>query len=339
MKIAPFQIDQYIQKITDEKIVGCLIFGPEESIVNYRFDLISKKICPDLTDPFLVVTINKERLAQDNSLITSEFYSISMLGGRKLILVKDVDAAMIAAIKSLFSEADFAKKSDNFLLIQGGDLDKSSALRKLCEDSPYFAAIACYEDDDRVIKKFIESELVKNQIKFNSQIIDFLFEKLGKNRQIIGLEIDKISIFLGDNKELTLDKLLDLSSSQAEISANELVMSFAAQKFDASLAQAERLFKDGFEAITLIRFLTNYLQKLYDAKTAIELENTDFETAVKSQRLFFKVEAEFRKHLKTLSLNFLNKKLQELQNLEIKIKSSQLSSKLLFTNFIAECSN
>lgn len=337
MKIPPFQIDPYIQKIASEKIAGCLIFGPEASITNYRFDLIAKKICPDLTDPFLVSTITKDRMAQDSSLIASEFYSISMLGGRKIILIKDLDATITASLKALFSEPDFAKKSDNFLLILGGDLDKSSAIRKTCEDSPFLAVIACYEDDDRVIKKFIESELQKNQIKFNSQIIDFLFEKLGKNRQIIGLEIDKINSFLGENKDLNFDTLLELSSSSAEITANEFVTNFAAQNFNMALSQAERLFKDGFEPITLIRFLTNYLQKLYNAKLDITERGVDFEEAVKSQRLFFKVEAEFRKHLKNISLDFLIEILQELQNLEIKIKSGNSSPKLLFLSLITNC--
>jgi DNA polymerase-3 subunit delta len=335
MKIAPFQIDAYIQKIANEKIVGCLIFGPESSIVNHRFDLIAKKICPNLSDPFLVVTITKERFASDHSLIASEFYSISMLGGRKLIIIKELDQAIISALKELFLEKDFAKKSDNFILIQGGDLDKSSAIRKSCEDSPYLAAIACYEDDDRVIKKFIESELNKYEIKFNQEIVDFLLEKIGKNRQVIALEIEKISLFLGQNKELEFDKLLELSASAAEISANEFVMNFSSKNFVLALSQAQKLFADGFEAITLIRFLTNYLQKLYSAKLDIEANGMNFEEAVKAQRLFFKIEAEFSKQLRNISLSFLTNLLQELQNLEIKIKTSNIPAKLLFLDLIA----
>ena len=334
MKIAPFQIDSYIQKIADEKIVGCLLFGPELALSSYRFDMIAKQICPDLSDPFLVSTINKERLSEDKSLIASEFYSISMLGGRKLILVKECDATVIASIKDLFSNADFATKSDNFILILGGDLDKSSAIRKLCEDSPHFAAIACYEDDDKTIKKFIENELIKNQIKFDFKLLDFLLEKFGKNRQIAKSEIERIVTFLGEKKELTFEVASNITASQAEISANELVTSFASQNFELALKQSQLLFKDGFEAITLIRFLTNYLQKLYQAKIEITNNSLDFEEAVKSQRLFFKTEIEFRKHLKNLSLDFLIKILQELQNLEIKIKTTSLPSKLIFTNFI-----
>ena len=341
MKITNSQIDFYIQKIAQEKIAGCLLFGPEASIANYRFDVIAKKISPDLSDPFLVANLSKERLAADKGILADEFFSLSMLGGRKLILVKDADIAAGTALKILFEDRGFANgvtrdRNGNFILVQAGDLDKSSALRKACEDNPHFAAIACYEDDERAIKKFIESELAKRQVKSSSQAIDLLFTKCGKNRQIILAELEKIFVFLGEEKHLSLELADRLTASEAEISANEFVMNFAAQKFDLALLQAEKLFKDGFEAITLIRFLSNYLQKLYHSKVEIELENLDFEEVVKGQRLFFKTELEFRKHLRGSSLNFLVKILQILANLEIKIKSGIMPSRLEFTAFVQD---
>lgn len=336
MKIANAQIDSYIQRISQEKIAGCLIYGPETSVVNYRFDLIAKKISPDLADPFLVSNLSKERLVEDKGILADEFFSLSMLGGRKLILVKDVDIACVAALKILFEDSDFAKKSENFILIQAGDLDKGSALRKICEDNAHFAAIACYEDDERVIRKFISDELVKRQIKSSSQAIDVLLDKFGKNRQIILSELEKITLYLSDSEELTLDVIAKITGLEAEVSVNEFIASFAAKNFDLALEQVEKLFKDGFEPIALIRFTSNYLQKLYQAKCDIEFAGLDFEGAVKAQKLFFKTEIEFRKNLKTLSLDFLLKNLQQLVEVEMKIKTTSLSPKLLFVRFVQD---
>jgi DNA polymerase-3 subunit delta len=289
-----------------------------------------------LADPFLVANLSKERLSEDKGILADEFFSFSMLGGRKLILVKDCDVAVGAALKLLFEDRDFATKSENFILVQAGDLDKGSVLRKAAEDNPHFAAIACYEDDERAIKQFIASELVKRQVKFNEQVTELLLEKFGKNRQVILSELEKILVFLGEEKNLSVELVEKLTASEAEISANEFVMNFAAQKFEIALLQSEKLFKNGFEAITLIRFLSNYLQKLYQAKTDIELNISDFETAVKNQRLFFKTEVEFRKQLKNLSLDFLVKNLYDLESLEIKIKSGVMPARLLFVAFVQD---
>ena len=334
MKISNYQIEPYIQRIAQEKIAGCLLFGPEAALVNYRFNLIAKKIAPNLSDPFLVANISKEKLVEDKAILADEFFSYSMLGGRKLILIRDCDAQAGAALKMLFSDQDFAKKSDNFILIQGGDLDKSSPLRKICEENSYFAAIACYEDDERVIKKFIADELLRHKVKFNLDVTLILFEKFGKNRQIILAELEKILVFLGEEKNLTIESVKKLIASEAEISANEFVENFAAQRFDLALLTAEKLFRDGFEAITLVRFLSNFLQKLYQARMGIDSAGISFDEAVKNQRLFFKAEAEFRLALENLSKIFLIENLYELQQLEIKMKNGNLSPKLLLTAFV-----
>lgn len=337
MKIANAQIDFYIKKIAKEKIAGCLIFGPEASVVSYRFDLIAKAISPDLKDPFLVANISKERLSEDKGILADEFFSFSMLGGRKLIMIKSADIAAGSALKLLGEDVNFAEKSENFILIQGGDLDKSSVLRKFAEANPSFAAIACYEDDERVIKRFIESELSSKQVRTEPGSIELLLEKFGKNRQIILSELEKIILFLGDDKLLTLELADKLTASQAEISANEFVMNFAAKNFELALLQSEKLFKDGFEPITLIRFLSNYMQKLYHCKVETESERMNMEEAIKSQRLFFKTEIEFKKHIKSISLTFLTRVLQKMTDLEIKIKKGEMPGRLIFIAFIQAC--
>ncbi len=335
MKIANAQIESYIQKIAETKVAGCLVYGPEASLVSYRSNIIAKKICPDLADPFLVVHVGKERLAENKSILAEEFFSFSMLGGRKIIIVKNCDNSAASALKEIFSDSEYAKKRDNFILIEAGDLDKASALRKVCEDNYAFAAIACYEDDERFIKSFIADELRRNELNFNREIVDLIYEKIGKNRQIIHSEINKIKTFLGLEKNLNQDSLLELIELQSEISANEFVMNFAAHKFSIALIQAERLLNEGFEAITLIRFLANYLQKIYQAKVDIEVSGLDFDEAVKLQKLFFKTEIEFRRHLKLFSIQVLKKILINLAEIEIKIKNSNTKPRLLFTGFIA----
>lgn len=334
MKIPPFQIENYINKIADEKVSGCLVFGPETSLVNYRFNEIAKKISPDLSDVFNVVNLSKERISEDKAILVDEFFAMSMLGGRRLILIKDTDAKLAESLKILFADEDFAKKSENFILIQGGDLEKSSALRKLCEDSPNFAAIACYEDSEVVIKKFIFEELTKRKIKFDNKVTQVFIEKIGLSRITILSEINKIEDFLGEEKNLDVAMLEGLISSESEASINDFILNFTAKKFDLALLAAEKNFRDGVEAIAMIRMLSAYLQKLYQARIAIDFNGVDFESAVKNQRLFFKVEPDFRKNLQLLSLKFLTKNLQILEELELKAKSGQVNPKLLVVSFV-----
>lgn len=334
MKIPPFQIENYISKIAGEKISGCLIFGPEIASVSYRYETIAKKIVSDLSDVFLVANLSKERLSNEKAILLDEFYALSMLGGRRLITIKDGDATCAAALKILFEDEEFYKKSDNFILIQAGDLDKSNALRKLCEESPHFAAIACYEDNDAVIKKYISDELSRRRLKFSPQVVDMFLEKFGKDRNLIILEMRKMILFLGDDKNLTPEVIERVSASEGEISITEFVNNFASQKYEDALLAVEKLFREGSDAITILRFLSNYFQKLTAARIDIDAGNVDMETAIKNQRLFFKVENEFRKHLGKNSQKYLIKILQDLEKLEVKIKSTGSNPKLEMIDFV-----
>lgn len=336
MKIATYNIENYIQRIDKENIAGAVVFGPEESVVFFNTQAIAKKIVADLQDPFLVVNLSKERFASDPACLADEFYSFSMLGGRKLILIKDVDANVSRSLKDLFSQKDIAQKSSNFILIQGGDLEKSNATRKLSEDHAALASIACYEDDERAIKKFIENALQKNELQYDQDCVEYLYEKLGKNRQVIISEINKLAIYL-DCDEVTVDLIERAIGDQATISVNEFMNNFVNKNLAQALPQAEYLLKNGFESITLIRFLSNYIQKLYQAKTDIDSGKSSFEDAIKAQRLFFKAQADFRVHLKNSPLNALVSWLKALEELEIKIKTtSSISPKLLFAVFLQD---
>jgi len=338
MKIINAKIDSYIANIANEKIAGCLVFGPETSVVNYRFSLIAKKIVADISDPFLVSNLTKEIIFNDKGILFDEFLSISMLGGRKLILIKESDVSVSEALKNLFADGELLKKSDNFILIQAGDLDKNSSLRKLCESSPNFAAIACYEDDDRLVKRLILDQLSKNNLKANQKIIDYLFEKLGKNRYIIISEIEKLNIYLSEKKDNILTtEIIDLVIGlEGESSANQFIFDFINKQNNASVLQAEKLIRDGFEVIGLTRFLLNYLQKLYSAKNEIDLRGLDINDVIKSQKLFFKVENEFRKHLRSVKTSELKNLLIKLEELEVNLKKSYLPQKSLFIRFLQE---
>lgn len=336
MKIASSQIENYIKKIAQEKIVGCVLFGFDMSLIKYRFDAIAKQIAPDLSDPFLVTNISRERLADDHALLSDEFFSLSMLGGRKLILIRDVDNNTAEALKLLMREKHVSGDSENFILINGGDLDKNSAIRKLAESSAEIAAIACYEDGEFVIKKFIAEELRKKKINFDETVANALFARLGTNRQMILMELEKIDLFLADNRNLTAEIVANLSGARSEIAVNDFIANFTTQKFDTALIQVRRLLDDGMEPIALLRFLGNYFQKLYQAKQELDCGDLNFEEVVKKQRLFFKVEDEFRKALRSVSPDFIVKSLREIEAMEVAAKSGKLPPKILLVNLVLE---
>lgn len=334
MKIANNQIENYIKNIDSAKIAGCLLYGAEASVIKRRFNDIAKKIVNDLSDDFLVSNISKERLSNDKSAIYDEFFSISMIGGRKLITIKEIDSNVSQIIKSLDEEKNLLSKSNNFILINGGDLDKNSAIRKTIEQSPYFTALPCYEDSEFFVKKIISDSLNSYNIQYNSQIIDAIMQNSNKNTEIALQEIEKIAIYLDGRRDIKIDDLLKIIGLDQEVSTSSLINNFIKKDIDASIVDLEKLVKQGVEIIAIIRIVSSYLQKLYFAKLQINDDLSNLSEVVKLQNIFFKDEDSFIKNLKLVNMEFLQKELQKIAILEAKIKSQNIPARLLFADFI-----
>lgn len=334
MKISSYQVENYIKKIADEKISGCLLYGPEPTITRFRFEKIAKKIVNNLSDPFLVSQISSEKIKEDKAILVDEFYSIAMLGGRRLIMIKDCDLHTLGALKILLSDPQYGRKSDNFILIQGGDLDKGSALRKLVEESQFLMAIPCYEEDASSLRKSIVEIFVENDIIAENEIINLMIKNFGKDRNLILNEINKIKTYLGDEKKLSLEIFKKIISLKQDENLHDFAMQFASKNYEWCFLQAERALEGGNESILLVRSLINYFTKLYNAKILIERSGKSFDEAVKSAQVFYKVEIDFRRNLQNLSLKFIVKSLQSFEKLEINLKKGNMSAKLVFLSYI-----
>ena len=334
MKISSYQVENYIKKIADEKISGCLLYGPEPTITRFRFEVIAKKIVNDLTDPFLVSQLSSEKIKEDKAILTDEFYSIAMLGGRRLIMIKDCDAHTVQALKILLSDPQYGRKSDNFILIQGGDMDKSSALRKLVEESQFLMAIPCYEEDATSLRKSISELFVENDIIVEGEIINLMVKNFGKDRNLIVNEVSKIKNYLGDEKKLSLEIFKKITSSNQDENLQDFAVQFASKNYEWCFLRAEKAFEGGNESILLVRNLINYFSKLYNAKVSIENSGKSIDDAVKSAQIFYKIEADFRRNLQSLSLKFIAKSLQSFEKLEINLKKGNMSSRLVFLSYI-----
>lgn len=334
MKISSYQVENYIKKIADEKISGCLLYGPEPTITRFRFEVIAKKIVNDLADPFLVSQLSSEKIKEDKAILADEFYSIAMLGGRRLIMIKDCDANTVQALKILLSDPQYGRKSDNFILIQGGDMDKSSALRKLVEESQFLMAIPCYEEDATSLRKSISELFIENDIIVEGEIINLMAKNLGKDRNLIVNEINKIKNYLGDEKKLSLEVFKKITSSNQDENLQDFAVQFASKNYEWCFLRAEKALEVGNESILLVRNLINYFSKLYNAKVSIENSGKSLDDAVKSAQIFYKIEADFRRNLQSLSLKFIAKSLQSFEKLEINLKKGNMSSRLVFLSYI-----
>lgn len=339
MKIQANQVEAYIKNIANQKLAGCLLFGNDQPSVNRHFLNIANKICPNLNDDFLVADLTNQRIKEEGEqIIFDEFFSLAMLGGRKLILIRDVEKSCSKAIESLVKDENLLDKSDNFLLINGGKLDKSSSLLRAIEDSKNFIAIPCYQESDYLIKKHINQSLKNKGISCDAQVIEYIFNATSKNLEIITIEVDKIDCYLENKRQLTLEDVKKIIDYDFSFSLIDFATNFVNRRLELTISRLENLLKNEYQSMEIIRFLSGYLQKLYLAKSDNIYRNQSPEMLVKKYNIFFKEADIFVNDLKSTSFEFLIDKMQKINQLEFNFKnltnSSQSSEALLITNSV-----
>jgi DNA polymerase-3 subunit delta len=322
MKIQANQVEAYIKNIANQKLAGCLLFGNDQSSVNRYFLSVANKISPNLNDDFLVADLTNQRIKEeDGQIIFDEFFSLAMLGGRKLILIRDVEKSSYKAIESLAKDENLLDKSDNFLLINGGKLDKSSSLLRAIEDSKSFVAIPCYQESDYLIKKHINQSLKNKGINCDIQVVEYIFNATSKNLEIITTEVDKIDCYLEKDRHLTLESVKKIIDYDFSFSLIDFATNFVNRRSELTISRLENLLKNEYQSMEIIRFLSGYLQKLYLAKSDNIYRNQSPEVLIKKYNIFFKEADIFVNDLKSTSFEFLIDKMQKINQLEFNFKN------------------
>jgi|GEM_PF-990452 len=336
-------IDNYLKNINQAKIAGCLLYGPNILLNNFRFELIAKNIVANLQDQFLVTNLNNQQIKEDPGVLLDEFFSIPMFGDRKLIIVKNPEKDFTVALKTLFATANYANKGTNFILIYAQELDKDSALRKIVEDDPYFMAIPAYAEKESDINQFVIFELKKHQLKADTATIKALINNTGKNRQIISTEINKIATYLGENKTLDLfilQKLLgETQASSGENLVQNFVLDFAYKKYQPCFENMAKIYSVHHEFIMLTRVLINYFSKLYFGKIAWQIHQKQLSQIALEEKIFYPMQEPFFQHLQQLTQQFISTMLQQLEELELNLKQSKLGQYLVFASFMRNLVN
>ncbi len=110
-------------------------------------------------------------------------------------------------------------------------------------------------------QSYIEKELKKNSIKYNSEILTYLKNKLNNDPWIISNEIKKLSCY---SNELTKEIIDNVVIEYSDNSVFKLISSFLRQKYDQSI----RIFDDLLNRkMTIEEIFSHFCSYLFKLKT------------------------------------------------------------------------
>ncbi len=320
MKIPPRQIDSFVKQPSPDVRVA-LVYGPDRGLVSERLKALGLTVVDDYNDPFNVSVINGDDLAADPAKLGDEANAISMMGGRRLIRIENVGEKIVPALKEYLANPN----SEALIIIEAEELTPRSSLRKLCENASNAAAIPCYVEGERDLLAVIRNMASEQSYTIASDALQWLAVNLQGDRGRVRSEIEKLLLFMGDEKNITLEIARNCCGEAGAQNLDTLIFAVADNKSSIALQAFTKLKAEGVPDIVILRSLQNHFRRLHLVKAKV-MDGATAETAIKSLQppVFFKYDQQFRSQVSRWSIEKIEFVLKKLFTLESQCKQSRM---------------
>lgn len=287
------QIDKYLKK-PEPQIKGFVVYGTNDGLVNEYVKKLVQTVSADLYDPFGVVYLNGADVNAEISTLFAEYSSQSLMGGRRVIIVKDADNNLTKHLKAMFDES----KTDTLVVISSTSLNKKSSLVALAEERDDMGLIACYEDRDEDIFSTARAMFIENGLTINNEALQLLCSRLSNDRKTNLGEIEKLITYMGDKKNVSTEDVQNCISDQSSSSSDDVCYFAASGQSEKALKSFRKLVNEGTEPISIVRSISYHFNKLLTAKGFTEKgESIDKVMYKLTPRVIFFRESSFKRQV------------------------------------------
>lgn len=291
-----------------------LLHGDDEGLVRARADALTLAVAGAADDPFRVSWLARE----DHARLEEEASAIAMLGGRRVVRVRDAGDALTAA-----AERVLASRGDSLVVLEAGSLPRRSRLLAAAEKAPNAAALACYPEEGPALRTAIAARLEAAGVRADADALDWLRDHLGGDHGSTRGEIDKLILYAGDTKRLDLDDVRTSIGDGAAASLDDAL--YAATAGDAAAADraVERALAEGQTAVGLLRALGGHLSRMHQARGRMDT-GASAADAVDALRppVFWKRKTDLVRAVSTWSLPRIAAAMAEVRRTELACKQT-----------------
>lgn len=303
-----------------------LLYGEDEGLIRERAQALTKGVAGSLNDPFLVTELNREGWGQ----IPAEMAALSMIGGRRVVVVRDAAEAVLGQVMQALKGPGGA-----LLVLEAAGIGKGK-LRSFAEAHAEAAAIACYPDEGQGISDIIRSGLAASKVSVDPDALAWLGQVLGGDRAVLRGEIEKLTLLVGPGETVGLEEALLCTGDSAAGSGDEGLL--AALRGDAVAADTgvERAFQDGLNGVAMLRMALGQLQKLHQARLRMD-GGLSASEAVRTMRppVFYRAMSAMTACLGRWSSEGLVRAIEEARQVELACKRTGSRPELLARRFVA----
>ena len=254
MKISAGRAERFVQR-PDPKVRAVLVYGPDHGLARERAEALARGVVEDLSDPFRVTEMTGAALAADPARLADEAAALSLTGGARVVRVRGAGNDL-AKLFAGFLDRD---SEGALVVVEAGDLAKSSALRAAFEKAENGAALPCYADDPEALEEVVRGALTKHGLTAEHDAMAYLLENLGGDRGVTRAELDKLALYMGERTRISEADAAACVGDSAQIGLDNLTFAAGGGDHAGAARALSRLALDGVAPVAALRALLRRL--------------------------------------------------------------------------------
>ena len=263
--IKPADAEAFVAKPDPARPV-VLVYGADAGLVRERAERIVHASVNDPKDPFALVHLEGDALASEPSRLVEEAHTIPLFGGKRAVWVKPSNRNFAAAVEALLA----APPIDCRVVIEAGDLRKTSPLRTMCEKAKGAAAIACFVDTERDLMRLVDDEMRAAKLSIEPEARAALVSLIGGDRRASRSEIRKLALYAHGQGSIGLSDVLAVVADASALALDGVIdATFAGRTGDAETQFAKALGA-GTSAGTIMFAALRHVTQMHKARLAMD---------------------------------------------------------------------
>lgn len=317
MKLTARDIDAFIR--APQKTAAALVYGTDAGQVRQRVNALGEAWLGANPDPMARVEFDCEKLKEDPALLADELAAMSLMCPRRVVMLREAEDGLLPIIEEALSR----RAPENYLVLYVTEsLGATSKLRQWAERASDVGSVPCYKDEGSGLEQFIRDSLRGYGLRADTETLRLLAHQLSGDRQIILNELEKLSLYVGDEAEaVNLEDVLASVGENNDRSFDELNNAVAAGDMVGLCRLSDRLQMEGNHGLVLVRSVMRYILRL--ESIALKRDGgMSADAAIESLRppVFFKAKPALKAHSQRWNSTACADALALLQKLELDSK-------------------
>ena len=278
----------------DSAVKCVVLFGPNEGEIATLSEKCVKAICGDINDSFNFAQLDMDTISKDGGEIYAEFHAQSLIGGRRVIVVKHADNSLAPFLKDMLPDSP----SENLLILTSSTMNTKSSIITWAKDRTDIITVGCYEDRESDIAQDTARMLEEKGLVTDPQTMQFLCARLSPDRKVNQSEIDKLAMYMDKKNVVTTEDVKAVISDVAGANFEDLCYYTADDEVRKACNIFNRLLYEGEEPATVIRQVSYHFAKLLDSVAQLESGKTADQViqGIRPQLMFYRKDS-YKKQL------------------------------------------